>query len=160
MKNKETNAYIKTEMVLKNYNKIHKSSAILSKELEELKKQKNKISKSIMKTEKVVLKDCDNNYYYTDETLENRINEIEQLIIKVDAEIKFIDDCLSEIKDEEYYNIIPEFYFNNKTIEYLAELFDTSTKTIYYNKKKLIHKLSFLIVPLDKMNEIKKIVRK
>lgn len=151
------NSYGKTELVLKNYNKIKKSSNILEKELQDLQDEKEKISKAIMKTNKVVLKEEDKNYYYTDETLENRINEVRQLIIKVKAEIQFIDDCLNELKNDEYYEIIPQFYFNNKTAEYLAEFFDTSTQTIYANKKRLIHELSYLITPLDKMSEIKKI---
>jgi len=151
------NSYQKTESVLKNYNKIKKSLLLLEQELKELKKEKKKISESISKTNKVALKDSENNYYYTDETLENRINELSQLIIKVKAEIMFIDNCLNEIKNDEYYEIITLFYFHNKTAEYLAERFVTSTQTIYFNKKRLIHELSYLIVPLDKMDEIKKI---
>ncbi len=150
-------SYQKTEKLLKNYNKIKKSLSLLETELKELREEKGKISESISKTNKVALKDNENNYYYTDETLENRINELNQLTIKVKAEITFIDNCLNEIKNDEYYEIITLFYFHNKTAEYLAEKFDTSTQTIYANKKRLIHELSYLITPLDKMNEIKKI---
>lgn len=157
MKEYKLNAYQKTESVLKNYNRIKKSLSILESELTDLEKEKEKISQSIAKPEKVVLKDSDKNYYYTDETLENRINELKQLAIKVQAEIKFIDDCLKEIEHDEYYKIIPKLYFERKTIERIAEELDTSTQTIYFNKKRLLHELSYLIVPLDKLTEIKKI---
>ena len=58
------NSYQKTESVLKNYNKIKKSLLLLEQELKELKKEKKKISESISKTNKVALKDSENNYYY------------------------------------------------------------------------------------------------
>lgn len=157
MKEYKLNAYQKTESVLKNYNRIKTSLSILESELSDLKKEKKKMSESISKTDKVVLKDSDKNYYYTDETLENRINELKQLVIKVKAEIKFIDDCLKEIEHDEYYAIISKLYFEKKTIEMIAEDYDTSTQTIYFNKKRLLNELSFLIVPLDKLTEIKKI---
>ncbi|MCI9434068.1 MAG: sigma-70 family RNA polymerase sigma factor [Bacilli bacterium] len=155
MKNKKTNAYIKTEIVLKNYNKLKKSFDLLNLELDDLKKEKKKISKTISKTNKVVLKDEDKNYYYTDETLNNRINELKQFTIKIKAEIKFIDNCLNEIKNDEYFEIIQYFYFENKSAENIAEILDTSTQTIYDNKKRLICELSFLIAPLIKLDEIK-----
>lgn len=150
-------AYQKTEDVLKNYNKIKKSIALLEEEFKRLEIEKKKIAQSIVKSNKVVLKDVDNNYYYTDETLENRINELKQLVIKIKAEIKFIDDCIFHLKDDYYYEIIPLFYFKNKTAEWLAERYNTSSQTIYSNKARLIHELSYLIVPLDKIDEIKKI---
>lgn len=155
MKEYKLNAYQKAESILKNYNRIKKSLSILESELSDLEKEKAKISKSIAKAEKVVLKDSDKNYYYTDETLENRINELKQLIIKVKAEIKFIDDCLKEIEHDEYYDIISKLYFERKTIEKIAEEMNVSTPAIYKNKKRLLHELSFLLVPLDKIAEIK-----
>ena len=96
-----------------NQYKMKKSIALLEEEFKRLEIEKKKIAQSIVKSNKVVLKDVDNNYYYTDETLENRINELKQLVIKIKAEIKFIDDC--------------------------------------------IFHLSYLLVPLDKIDEIKKI---
>ena len=118
MKKNKLNAYQKTENVLKNYNKIKKSILLLKQELDNLEKEKEKISKSIAKTNKVVLKEADTNYYYTDETLENRINELKQLIIKINAEINFIDECILHFKNDDYYEIIPLFYFENKTAEF------------------------------------------
>lgn len=158
MKEYKLNAYQKTESVLKNYNRIKKSLSILESELSDLEKEKEKISKSIAKTDKVVLKDSEKNYYYTDETLENRINELKQLAIKVQAEIKFINDCLKEIEHDEYYKIIPKLYFENKTIEKIAEDLNTSVQNIYKNKKRLLHDLSYLLVPLDKIVEIREFV--
>ena len=158
MKEYKLNAYQKTESVLKNYNRIKTSLSILESELLDLEKEKKKISESISKTDKVVLKDSDKNYYYTDETLENRINELKQLAIKVKAEIKFIDDCLKEIEHDEYYAIIPKLYFEKKTMEMIAEELNTSVQNTYKNKKRLLHDLSYLIVPLDKIAEIKEFI--
>lgn len=155
MKEYKLNAYQKTESILKNYNRIKKSLSILETELSDLEKEKDKISQSIAKADKVVLKDSEKNYYYTDETLENRINELKQLVIKVRAEIKFIDDCLKEVEHDEYYNIIQKLYFERKTIERIAEELNVSTPAIYKNRKRLLHELSFLLLPLDKITEIK-----
>ena len=156
MNKREMDSYSKTENILKNYNKIKKSRELLMEELKSLEEEKQKISKLIMKTNKVVLKEEDQNYYYTDETLENRINELKQFVIKLDAEIEFINKSLREIEKDNYYQIITKFYFEKNTVEKIAEEFDTSTQTIYYHKGRLIHELSYLLSPLDKIDEIRK----
>ncbi len=151
------NTFQKTVMMLEGYNKIKKSIENLEKQQEYLEKEKNEIKEEISKPDRVVLREKDQLYYYSDETLNNRINEIHQLIIKTKAELKFVDDCLKEIQLDKYYDIIPLFFFESKTIEEIAEQFDISTQSVHYNKNRLIRSLSYYLTPLDKIEEIKKI---
>ncbi len=151
------NTFQKTVAILVGYNKIKKSIENLEKQQKELEEEKNDIKQEISKPNRVVLREKDQLYYYSDETLNNRINEIRQLVIKAKAELNFIDNCLKEIQADKYYEIIPLFFFSNKTIEELAEYFNISTQSVHYNKNRLIRSLSYYLIPLDKIEEIKKI---
>ena len=139
--------YKKTEDILRNYNRMKKSIELLENTLLELKKEKEKIASTIVKSNKVVLKEKDLNYYYTDETLENRINELKQLIIKGRAELRFIDSCLSELEKDRYFDILKFWYMEGKTREWISEELDCDVRTITRNRKRLINELSYLLFP-------------
>ena len=145
--------YEKTELVLWNYNRMKKSVIYLQEKLEKLITEQKKLAKTIIKSKRVVLKEEEKNYYYTDETLENAINELKQLIIKTKAEISFIDKCLSELKEDEYYDIISMWYFKGKregyTREKIAEIFDCDVDTVTRNRKRLVNDLKFLLFAKD-----------
>ncbi len=148
-------SFYKTEELLKNYTRIKKSIDFLTQKLENLKKEQSKLKKVLVKSDKVVLKEEEKNYYYTDETLENDINELMQLIIKTKAEVEFVDSCLKEIEDDEYYDVIRLWYFEkNYTREKIAEIFDCDLKTITRNKTRLINKLKYLIFSRDSVYEL------
>lgn len=148
----------KTETILKNYNRIKKSLSLLNEKLNALKKEQIKLKPIIVKSDKVVLKDNDKNYYYTDETLDNDINELTQLIIKTKAEIDFVDKCLLEISDDEYYKIIDLWYFKGRQQGYsrekIAEIFDCDPDTITRNRIRLVHKLKFLLFSKTSLSEL------
>lgn len=152
------NTYEKTETILWNYNRMKKSVIYLQEKLKKLVDEKEKLAKSIIKSKRVVLKEENQNYYYTDETLENSINELKQLIIKTKAEISFIDKCISELKDDEYYEIINMWYFKGKregyTREKIAEYYDCDVDTITRNRKKLVNKLKFLLFAKDSIHNL------
>lgn len=148
----------KTETILRNYNGIKKSLSLLNDKLRDLKKEQMKLKPIIVKSDKVVLKEADKNYYYTDETLNNDINELTQLIIKTKAEINFIDQCLLSISDDKYYRIIDLWYFKGRqqgyTREKIAEIFDCDPDTITRNRIRLVHELKFLLFPKKSLSEL------
>lgn len=150
--------YSKTETVLWNYNRMKKSVQYLQEKLDKLISEKEKLAKSIIKSKRVVLKEENQNYYYTDETLENSINELKQLIIKTKAEISFIDKCISELRDDEYYEIISMWYFKGKkegyTREKIAEYYDCDVDTVTRNRKRLVNKLKFLLFAKDSLHNL------
>ena len=152
------NTYEKTETILWNYNRMKKSVVYLQEKLNKLVAEKEKLAKTIIKSKRVVLREENQNYYYTDETLENSINELKQLIIKTKAEISFIDKCISELKDDEYYEIISMWYFKGKregyTREKIAEYYDCDVDTVTRNRKRLVNKLKFLLFAKDSIHNL------
>lgn len=55
--------------------------------------------------------------------------------------IKRVDHALKDLETDKYYEIIRLFYFENKTREYIAEYFNTTTTTISRNKNRLVNRL-------------------
>lgn len=68
--------------------------------------------------------------------------------------IDIINAALSEIHDDQYYDIIPMIYFENHSREAVAEFFDTTVTTISRNKRRLINKLKTLIFSDDVIYEL------
>lgn len=67
---------------------------------------------------------------------------IEKNMYRDIKQIQDIDKILAEIKDDNFYDIIPAIFFENKSIEYLSEKFYCNKVTIYRNKKRLLNTLS------------------
>lgn len=55
--------------------------------------------------------------------------------------VKRIDAALYDIKSDIYYDIIPLYYFDENTREFVAEYFNTTVTTVSRNKTRLINKL-------------------
>ena len=59
--------------------------------------------------------------------------------------VEKVEDALASLKDDKYFEIIPLFYFQKRTRENIAEIFDTSTTTISRNKNRLVNKISIVL---------------
>lgn len=59
--------------------------------------------------------------------------------------VEKVEDALTSLKDDKYFKIIPFFYFQKRTRENIAEIFDTSTTTISRNKNRLVNKISIVL---------------
>ena len=59
--------------------------------------------------------------------------------------VEKVEDALTSLKDDKYFEIIPLFYFQKRTRENIAEIFDTSTTTISRNKNRLVNKISIVL---------------
>lgn len=68
--------------------------------------------------------------------------------------IDIIEKGLKEIRDDEYYDIIPLRYFEKQSREKVAEYFDVSVTTITRHQKELIERLSVLIFSDDVIYEL------
>lgn len=55
--------------------------------------------------------------------------------------IKQMERCLSIVQKEKYYDIIPLYYFEHKTIETIADEIVCDVKTVYRNKNALLDKM-------------------
>ena len=68
--------------------------------------------------------------------------------------VDIIDNALTQLYDDLYYDIIPMIYFEKKSREEVAEYFDTTTTTISRNKRRLVEKLKVLIFADDVIYEL------
>lgn len=68
--------------------------------------------------------------------------------------VDIIDNALKELESDLYYDIIPMMYFENQTRESIAEYFDTTVTTISRNKRRLIHKLKYMLFADDVIYEL------
>jgi RNA polymerase sigma factor (sigma-70 family) len=64
-------------------------------------------------------------------------------------EIQRIDRALETIQEDEYYEIIPLKYFDNCTIEEIAERLGKDDSTVRRNKNRLINKLKVVLFGAD-----------
>lgn len=151
---KKSTAVEKTETLLKEYNKLNKSVEKLKQQVIKLKKESKALNPMLSKTNRVALKDSDKTYFYTDETLINRINELQQSVIKTQEYISYVDSILNEFEENEYYPIIEEIYFNGLKQEKVAELYGWATGTVSEKKQELLKAMSVMFFPNDFIEEL------
>ena len=77
--------------------------------------------------------------------VQERIESME----RTKREIQRIERALETIQDDEYYEIIPMKYFDNCTIEEIAERFGKDESTVRRNKNRLINKLKVVLFGAD-----------
>lgn len=65
-----------------------------------------------------------------------------------------VDEALSQIKDDPYYEVISMFYFENRTRENIALDFNTSVTTISRNKTRLLNQLKVILFSDDVIYEL------
>ena len=68
--------------------------------------------------------------------------------------VQKIDNALYDIKDDVYYEIIPLTYFSNETRETIAEIFNTTERTISRNKGRLVNILKTKLFSDDVIYEL------
>lgn len=73
--------------------------------------------------------------------------ETKRLFSRIDRAIEFL-------KDEKFIGIITMHYFDRLTMERIAEIYDISVVTAYAQKKKLIKKITNIVLSDDAIKEI------
>ena len=68
--------------------------------------------------------------------------------------VKKIEAALNTIRDDQYYEIIDLYYFQNLSREIIAEHFNTNEKTITRNRRRLLKSLSVVIYSDDVVSEL------
>lgn len=140
-------SYKSTEKVLYSLNILPGAVKLIEEEVKKLEKESLSIPKTKTKSNTLILNEKEGTYVYGDETLETRISELKQIIIKTRSQIRLVRSALDKIKDNKYYDIIPKYYFEGKTLEKIAEELNCSYGAIYKNKQKLMDKLKVYIFP-------------
>lgn len=68
--------------------------------------------------------------------------------------IHILEDELKALSDDPYYEIIPMIYFEGKTYEEIAEIFDISARTVMRNRNRLINQLKVVLFSDDVIAEL------
>jgi len=152
--NTPKSSFKSTEKVLFSYKVLPEALKLMEEEISKLKEESIMIVKPAAKSNTLVLNEREGTYVYGDETLETRISELKQIAAKTRSQIRIINSALKKIESDNYYNIIPLYYFDKKTIEKIAEEMDYSIGAISKHKKRLINELKVYIFPDTFMKEL------
>ncbi|WP_415536042.1 hypothetical protein [Dehalobacter sp. 4CP] len=144
-------AFQKVEKLLYQYNQFKKAIEVKQEQIQDIRDEGlPERSKSI-----VIFSGNHNSETSTNiERAEVIIEKIESSIEKIESYIYFIDKALEKISMDEYFELIELKYFEDKTMEYIAEYFDVDVKTIRNNKKRLINSLKVYLFPDETFIEL------
>lgn len=148
------NSYKSTEIILFHLSELKEAIKMLDDEINKLEEENSKLIKPNIKSNHLILNENNKFYFYGDETLLTRIDELRQQSIKAKSQIRLVNKALDKIKEDKYYKIIDLYYFKGYTIEALAEELDVSTGSISMNKKRLINTLKVYVFPDNFINEL------
>ncbi len=68
--------------------------------------------------------------------------------------IFILNNALRSIKNDYYYSVIEDIYFEHKTREEIAEQYNVDVRTINRNKNRLVNKLKIIIFSEESIKEI------
>ena len=88
------------------------------------------------------------------EKKETRLDELRRSVELTKKVINLIESTLNLIKDDKYYDVIPLKYWEGKTHEEIAEIFNKEVSTISKNKIRLISKIKVTLFSDDVIREI------
>ena len=70
--------------------------------------------------------------------------------------VELIDMGLASVKDDPYYGIIELKYWKRRSMEYIADEYNTATTTIYRNRDKLVRSIKNVVFAGDMLKAIMK----
>jgi hypothetical protein fuD12_10997 len=156
----KTDREIKTEKQLTPFQKTEKllselallKGAIDSKNMliEDLKKE----GISIQKRETGVNVQSSKIYLSELEKVENRIEKLQEEIVRIENVVNMVERALDTIKNNKYYDIIEMKYFDELTFEHISEKLDISVITAKRYKNKMIRQLQLVIFSDDVIKNI------
>ena len=156
----KTDREIKTEKQLTPFQKTEKllselallKGAIDSKNMliEDLKKE----GISIQKRETGVNVQSSKVYLSELEKVENRIEKLQEEIVRIENVVNMVERALDTIKNNKYYDIIEMKYFDDLTFEHISEKLDISVITAKRYKNKMIRQLQLVIFSDDVIKNI------
>lgn len=152
------NTYKNTEKILYDYPKLKKS---IQDRQEQIRDYQNyglqEKSKSITTISYNIKRED------ADDIINNSINSLQKHIFKTEVILKFIDSILDRFKDDPYIDVIKLHYFEKKTYDQIAEIFDarkgkidklTASTTIGSNNQRLVRELQKYIFPNDYLYQL------
>lgn len=140
-------SYKSTEKILYSLNVLPEAIKLIDEEVKKLEEEAKGIAIPMAKSNSLILNERNNTYVYGDETLETRISELKQISVKAKSQIRLVKSALKKIENDKYYDIIPMYYFEEKTIEEIAEECEWAVGTVSKHKKRLMNDLKVYVFP-------------
>lgn len=140
-------SYKSTEKILYSLNVLPEAIKLIDEEVKKLEEEAKGIVIPTAKSNSLILNERNNTYVYGDETLETRISELKQISVKAKSQIRLVKSALKKIEKDKYYDIIPMYYFEEKTIEEIAEECEWAVGTVSKHKKRLMNDLKVYVFP-------------
>ena len=140
-------SYKSTEKILYSLNVLPEAIKLIDEEVKKLEQEAKSIAIPTAKSNSLILNERNNTYVYGDETLETRISELKQISVKAKSQIRLVKSALKKIENDKYYDIIPMYYFEEKTIEEIAEECEWAVGTVSKHKKRLMNDLKVYVFP-------------
>lgn len=138
-------SYKSTEKILYSLNVLPEAIKLIDEEVKKLEEEAKGIAIPKAKSNSLILNERNNTYVYGDETLETRISELKQISVKAKSQIRLVKSALKKIENDKYYDIIPMYYFEEKTIEEIAEECEWAVGTVSKHKKRLMNDLKVYV---------------
>lgn len=140
-------SYKSTEKILYSLNVLPEAIKLIDEEVKKLEEEAKGIVIPTAKSNSLILNERNNTYVYGDETLETRISELKQISVKAKSQIRLVKSALKKIENDKYYDIIPMYYFEEKTIDEIAEECEWAVGTVSKHKKRLMNDLKVYVFP-------------
>ena len=140
-------SYKSTEKILYSLNVLPEAIKLIDEEVKKLEEEAKGIAIPTAKSNSLILNERNNTYVYGDETLETRISELKQISVKAKSQIRLVKSALKKIENDKYYDIIPMYYFEEKTIEEIAEECEWAVGTVSKHKNRLMNDLKVYVFP-------------
>lgn len=150
------NTYQCTEKLLYTYPLLPDVIKTLEAEIEDLKEEDKQLPPAPAKSDTLVLRDNDKTYIYRDVTLGTTISELQQMVARARSIKRQIERVTNKLKDDEYFPLIEEIYYNRKTYSDIENFYGWGSGTISYNKSRLINKLKLYFYPINFIDELTK----
>lgn len=147
-------SYKSTEKILYSLNVLPEAIKLIDDEVKQLEDEAKDIPTPKAKSNSLVLNERQGTYIYGDETLETRISELKQISVKAKSQVRLVNNALKKIEEDKWYDVIPMYYFEEMTIESIAEELECAVSTISENKKRLMNELKVYIFPDTFMEEL------
>ena len=147
-------SYKSTEKILYSLSVLPDAVKLIDEEVVQLEAEAEGIPRPTAHSNSLVLNEREGTYVYGDETLETRISELKQISVKTKSQIRLVKNALKKIENDKYYDIIPLYYFQNMTIEEVAEELECSVGAVSKHKKRLLNDLKVYIFPNTFIEEL------
>ena len=147
----EKTAYQKTEQLLYNYMNFKKIIAERMAEIEEIKQFG--VRKDMSVQEYVQKGGMPHGLVLEEESVEAAVRNVQRSVRPVADAVNLIDNGMSKLKSDPYYNVIELLYFEGRTQEYIALKLNCTQAAVSQNKSRLVRELSMWLFPSKVISE-------